>query len=153
MKHWILTIMALIVCIAASAQKADKTYTEAKALYDAKNYTAAFPLLKKAAEKGHKKAQYRLGRCYDKGHGVAEDNAAAFQWYKKSAAQDYAKAQYALGKCYLKGKAVAADQKQAKTWLKKAVKNVKGGDEVLAKIKKEADEGDETAKAILSLIK
>jgi len=94
-----------------------------------------------------------LGRCYDKGHGVAEDNAAAFQWYKKSAAQDYAKAQYALGKCYLKGKAVAADQKQAKTWLKKAVKNVKGGDEVLAKIKKEADEGDETAKAILSLIK
>ena len=82
----------------ASAQSSDKLYKEAKALYDAKNYATAVPKLKAAAEKGHKKAQYRLGRCYDKGHGVTENDALAFQWYMKSVKQDYAKAQYAVGK-------------------------------------------------------
>jgi hypothetical protein len=109
-------------------------------------------MLKTAAEKGHKKAQYRLGRCYDKGRGTAENNKLAFQWYSKSASQDYAKAQYALGKSYLKGKGVAADEKKASTWLRKSVKNPKGGDEILAKIRKGAAEGDEDDKAVLKLI-
>ncbi len=96
MKHLIAILIALAVGMTASAQSADKLYKEAKALYDAKNYTAAVPKLKAAAEKGHKKAQYRLGRCYDKGRGVAEDDSQALLWYQKSAKQDYAKAIYAL---------------------------------------------------------
>lgn len=181
-------VMALLVCVTIGAQSADKLYKEGKELYDAKKYTAAVPKLKAAAEKGHKKAQYRLGRCYDKGHGVAENEALAFQWYSKSAAQDYAKAQYAIGKCYkdgkgvekdrkkavdyfmkaakqdnadgqyalgksyLKGKGIAADEKKAKSWLTKAVNNPKDGAEVLAKIRKDAADGDEDAKRILKLI-
>lgn len=182
-------MVTLVVCMTVGAQSADKLYNEGKALYDAKNYAAAVPKLKAAAEKGHKKAQYRLGRCYDKGHGVEENDAQAFKWYSKSAAQDYAKAQYAVGKCYkdgkgvekdrkkavdwfskaakqdnadgqyalgksyMKGKGIAADEKKAKSWLKKAVTNPKGGDEVLAKIRKDAASGDEDAKKILTLIK
>lgn len=182
-------MLALVVCLAAGAQNADKLYKDGKALYDAKNYTAAVPKLKAAAEKGHKKAQYRLGRCYDKGHGVEENETQAFKWYSKSAAQEYAKAQYAVGKCYkdgkgvekdrkkavgyfakaakqdnadgqfalgksyLKGKGIAADEKKAKSWLKKAVTNPKGGEDILAKIRKDAANGDEDAKKILALIK
>ena len=190
MKRLYTTLLcALAVCMAVSAQSSDKLYKEAKALYDAKNYAAAVPKLKVAAEKGHKKAQYRLGRCYDKGHGMTENDALAFQWYMKSAKQDYAKAQYAVGKCYkdgkgvdkdrtkavswftkaaqqgnadaqyqlgksyMKGKGVAADQKKATSWLKKAVKNEKGGKDILAKIRKDAADGDEDAKAMLHLIK
>ncbi len=181
-------IIALMTCMAVCAQNADKLYKEGKALYDAKKYTAAVPKLKTAAEKGHEKAQYRLGRCYDKGHGVNTNEKLAFQWYYKSATQGYAKAQYQvgksykngegvtqdrqkavawftkaanngnadaqyhLGKAYMKGKGVTTDKKKAKSWLSKAVKNEKGGSQILTKIRKEAAEGDEDAKAILALL-
>lgn len=172
----------------SSAQSADKLYEEGKQLYDKENYTAAFPKLKAAAEKGHKKAQYRLGRCYDKGRGTTENDKLAFEWYEKSAKQGYAKAQYqvgdcykdgdgvakdrkkavewfkkaaaqenaeaefALGKAYLKGKGIAADKAQAKKWITRAVNNEKGGKEILEELRKEAADGDEDAKAILTLI-
>ena len=181
--------LALMLSIGASAQNAEALYKEGKALYDAKDYGKAVVKLKAAAEKGHKKAQYRLGLCYDKGKGVAENDETAVKWYTKSAAQDYAKAQYQLGKCYkdgegveknrqkavqlftkaakqenadaqyqlgkayLKGKGITADEGKARSWLKKAVKNQKDGDKILAKIQKDAAEGDEDAKRILTLIK
>ena len=147
-----MVFLALTMSITVGAQNIDKIYEEAKALYDAKNYKAALPKLKAAAEKGHKKAQYRLGRCYDKGHGVTEDNKVAFTWYQKSAAQNYAKGQYALGKCYLKGKGTTPDQGKAKLWLNKSVKNPKGGLKIKAKIKQEAKEGDKDAKNIKKLM-
>ena len=153
MKRFLLAAVAVVTCLVAGAQNADKLYKDGKKLYEAKNYTAAFPKLKAAAEKGHKKAQYRLGRCYAKGHGVAENDAVAVQWYTKAAAQNYAKAQYRLGKCYLKGNGVAADEKKAKMFLVKSVTNPKNGDEVLEKIRKSAADGDADAKAILKLIK
>ncbi len=188
MKKYLFIVMALVAALTATAQSAEKLYSEGKALYDAKDYAAALPKLKAAAEKGHRKAQYRLGRCYDKGNGTEENDKLAFEWYSKSAAQDYAKAQYQVGKCYkngegvdkdrkkavewfakaarqdnadaqlalgksyLKGKGIAADQKKAKSWLNKAVSNPKGGDEVLDELRKEAAEGDEDAKAILTIV-
>lgn len=122
MKKCFLTMVALVACVTVGAQSADKLYSEGKALLDAKKYTEAVPKLKAAAEKGHKKAQYRLGRCYDKGHGVTENDAQAFKWYSKSAAQEYAKAQYAVGKCYKDGRGVEKDRKKAVAWFSKAAK-------------------------------
>lgn len=105
MKQTILLCMLCLCCVLrATAQSADRLYEQGKALYDEKKYSEAIPKLLAAAEKGHKKAQYRLGRCYDKGYGVDEDEQIAFEWYTKSAAQGYAKAQYELGRCYYKGK-------------------------------------------------
>ena len=106
-------LLTVVVSLTALAQNADKLYEEGKKLYDAKNYTAAFPKLKAAAEKGHKKAQYRLGRCYEKGHGTSENEKLAFQWYEKSAKQGHAKAQFQLGQCYKDGEGVAKDRKKA----------------------------------------
>lgn len=120
MKKIISFLILLLACMTVSAQSADKLYDEGKKLYDAKNYTAAFPKLKAAAEKGHKKAQYRLGRCYDKGRGTAENEQLAFEWYEKSANQGYAKAQYQLGKCYKDGDGVQKDKKKAFELFKKA---------------------------------
>ncbi len=122
MKKFMMIIVSLLMAIAANAQSADKLYDEGKALYDKKDYAAAFPKLKAAAEKGHRKAQYRLGRCYDKGNGVEENNKLAFGWYQKSAAQDYAKAQYQLGKCYKNGEGVEKDRKKAVEWFAKAAR-------------------------------
>ena len=149
---------ALLFCVFAlfplymCAQNAKALYDEGKAYYDAKNYTAAFPKLKAAADKGHKKAQYRLGMCYKEGNGVDKDRKKAVALFQKSAKQGYAKAQYQLAKAYLKGKGVAADQTQAKSWLKKAVSDEKHGKEILDKIRKKAAEGDEDAKTMLALL-
>ncbi len=84
----------MLFSMTMSAQSADKLYEEGKKLYDAEQYDKAVPKLQAAADKGHKKAQYRLGRCYDKGYGVKEDNKKAFEFYQKSAKQEYAKAMY-----------------------------------------------------------
>lgn len=152
MRQLMMTLMGLILSIGAMAQSADALYKEGKALYDEKKYQQAFPKLKAAAEKGHKKAQYRVGLCYDKGKGVTENDPEAVKWYQKSANQDYAKAQYQLGKCYLNGEGIAKDEAKAKTWLKKAVRNKKDGDEIKDKIRKNAAEGKEDAKRMLTLI-
>ena len=113
MRRIVLMLLVMTVCMAASAQNAKTLYEQGKALYDAKDYAKAFPKLKAAAEKGNKKAQYRVGRCYEKGKGVAKDEAVAFQWYSKGAAQEHAKSEYAVGKCYKDGIGVKKDRKKA----------------------------------------
>lgn len=122
MRKIAMMMLALMLSIAAGAQSAEKLYKEGKALYDAKNYEQAVPKLKAAAEKGHMKAQYRLGLCYDKGRGVPEDDKQAFRWYQKSAAQNFAKAQYQLGKCYKDGEGVEKDKDKAFEYFTKAAK-------------------------------
>ena len=154
MKRILLSLAMLIMTIAAVAQSADKLYEEGKLLYDEKKYEQAFPLLKKAAEKGHKKAQYRIGRCYDKGHGTEEDNKAAFTWYEKAAKQEHAKSQYQLARYYLKGKGgIAVDKGKAAKLLKKAVKGGKSGKQIEEDLKADAAKGDEEAKQLLELLK
>lgn len=153
MKKIMTTMLLAILCLAAGAQNSDALYKEGKALYDAKKYQQAVPKLKAAADKGHKKAQYRLGKCYKEGYGVEKNRPKATELFMKSAKQGYAKAEYEVGKAYLKGKGgLTADEKKAKTWLKRAVAHEKKGPEILAKIRKKAAEGDEDAKKMLLLV-
>ena len=126
MKRLMTLLLMCLIGITASAQSAEKLYNDGKELYDAKRYEAAFPKLKAAAEKGHKKAQYRLGRCYDKGNGVEESNTLAFEWYLKSADQGYAKAQYQVGKSYKNGEGVDKDIDKAVEYFAKAAKQDNG---------------------------
>ena len=146
-------LLLWLVGLSVQAQSTEKLYDQAKAFYDAKNYAKAVPLFQDAAKKGHKKAQYRLGLCYDKGRGLKEDDKQAFAWYGKAAQQGNADGQYAVGKCYLKGRGVAANQVRAKSWVMKAIRNPSGGSEVYAKIKQEAAMGDADATKILQIIK
>ena len=145
-------MFALLVSMTAGAQNADDLYTEGKALYDAKDYAAALAKLKPAAQKGHKKAQYRVGRCYDKGHGVEENNGEALKWYQKSADQGYYKAEYQMARAYIKGKGVTPNEKKAKMWVKRAVGGKKHGAEMLQEIKDGAAKGDKTDKRLLELL-
>lgn len=121
-KRNLLTFIMILVSAVSMAQDAKALYKEAKELCDANEYVKAMTPLRKAAEMGHKKAQFKLGRCYDKGEGVPEDNIKAFQWYFKSAQQGYDKAQYQVGRCYKKGKGVAKDPQKAYEYFVKAAK-------------------------------
>lgn len=151
MKRLIYLCILLMCSISISAQSADKLYDEGKKLYDQEQYKEAVPKLQAAADKGHKKAQYRLGRCYDKGHGVKENDQKAFELYQKSAKQDYAKAMFQLGKCYMKGKGVTANQEEARKWIKRAISDEKHGDEILKDLRKAKADGEEATR-ILTLI-
>ena len=151
MKRLIYLCILLMCSISISAQSADKLYDEGKKLYDQEQYKEAVPKLQAAADKGHKKAQYRLGRCYDKGYGVKENDQKAFEFYQKAAKQDYAKAMFQLGKCYMKGKGVAANQEEARKWIKRAISDEKHGDEILKDLRKAKADGEEATR-ILTLI-
>jgi TPR repeat protein len=52
------------------------------------SYTFAVAWYRKAAVRGHSKAQYNLGRIYERGVlGVAKSNSLARMWYEKAAIQ------------------------------------------------------------------
>lgn len=148
-----LLILLLFICnIISYAQNATQLYETGKKLYDKEKYVDAFAKLESAAEQGHIKAQYRIGRMYAKGKGVKKDNKKAVYWYEKAAIQGHTKSQYYLGKCYMKGKGIKEDKNKAKEFILKAVNNKKNGKEILKELKKDAKEGDNDAKAILQLI-
>ena len=94
-----------------------------------------------------------MGKCYKNGEGVAKNMKKAIELFTKAANNGNGDAQLALGKCYLKGNGVPVDKAKARAWCKKAVKNDKDGKEIMQKLRKDANEGDADAKAILQLIK
>lgn len=62
-----------------------------------------------------------MGRCYEEGIGVKNNQHQAVYWYEESANQGYDKAQYKLGWCYENGYGVKKkDKKQAIEWYRKA---------------------------------
>ena len=63
------------------------------------DYQKAIEWYKKAALRGHAKAQYNLGILYNGGK-IIHDNKAAIECYEKAAKQGYAPAQCALGLIY-----------------------------------------------------
>ena len=120
MTRQILFVLMLLLSMVAKAQSADALYEEGKDLYDAKKYEQAFKKLLPAAQKGHKKAQYRVGRCYDKGHGVTEDNQKAYQWYLKASDQGNTDAMNSIGALYEYGHGVEQNYIKASEWYIKA---------------------------------
>ncbi len=148
-----LLMTMMCCCTAAVAQNADILYEKGKDYYDAEKYDKAFPLLMRAAEKGHKKAQYRVGCCYSKGYGVTENDEEAAKWYQKSVDQGYSKAEYKLAKCYVKGNGVPKDEAKALALLKKAIGGKKKGPEIKAKLDEEAAKGKGAATRLKQLLK
>ena len=81
----------------------------------------AFKWYKKAAEQGHREAQYCLARCYYVGVGT-DKRVKAFEWLKKAAENGHDKAQIQLGVCYQFGHGVRKNEKKAFEWYEKAAK-------------------------------
>jgi serine/threonine protein kinase len=70
-----------------------------------------------AAEKGNdNRAQYRLGRIYEEGIGVATDCSKALKWYRSAAEQGNIRALCRLGYMYENGRCVSRDLDQARKY-------------------------------------
>jgi len=51
------------------------------------DYQTTTRLYEAAAKQGYDFAQYKLGQCYETGHGVAADNTTALKWFRLAAEQ------------------------------------------------------------------
>ncbi|MHB1024383.1 MAG: CHAT domain-containing protein [Desulfobacteria bacterium] len=88
--------------------------------YNAKNYKAALPIFRKAADAGNAKAMTWLGYAYEQGHGVNQDYVEAVRWYRKAADAGYVVAMKNLGVVYSLGQGVKQDYAEAVRWYRKA---------------------------------
>jgi TPR repeat protein len=74
MKPSFIALMALFLSLPLVAADKDKPLPK------------DFKSLKALANKGDAKAQHNLGRMYEKGQGVTEDNVTAYAWHNIAAA-------------------------------------------------------------------
>jgi TPR repeat protein len=75
--------------------------------------------IREAAEQGDAEAQWELGRRYEHGTGVDQDQTEAVKWYRKAAEQGHVLAQFFLGICYHYGLGVEQDKTEAVKWYRK----------------------------------
>ena len=75
----------------------------------------------KAADQDYPPALHDLGKGYESGDGVEQDEARAFGLYRKAAEMGYTPAQHMLGVMYLEGRGTPADGQEAFKWLRKAL--------------------------------
>jgi len=84
--------------------------------------SAPVSALQQRAATGDAQAQFELGRAYEDGSGVPQDDAKAVEWFRKSAEQGNAQAENSLGVMYALGRGVPRDREEAVRWYKKAAK-------------------------------
>jgi TPR repeat protein len=72
-------------------------------LLDEKKFTAALPLLTRAARAGIPDAEYRVARCYLEGAGVPASRAEATRWLERASEHGFAEAQAMLAALYVRG--------------------------------------------------
>ena len=68
---------------------------------------------KALADQGNVKAQYDVGKLYERGRGVKKDIVKAAEFFQKSASAGYPSAQARLGILYFEGRGVEQDYKKA----------------------------------------
>ncbi|MDR2153437.1 MAG: sel1 repeat family protein [Burkholderiaceae bacterium] len=116
MKKLALTaVLALGLSAPALAQNAASS-----AAASTESVSAELSRIRAAAERGDVDAQNKLGVMFQKGLGVAKNDAQAVVWYRKAAEKGLAYAQFNLGSMYQEGKGVARNEKLAVAWFRRA---------------------------------
>jgi hypothetical protein len=95
-------------------------YRRAIALSKDRNYEAAYPLLRQAAEAGHVEAMEKLAYALHHGQGVPQDFGEAMRWYRRAADLGNAEAMGEVGFLYHNGLGVPMDFDVAMRWYRKA---------------------------------
>jgi uncharacterized protein len=88
--------------------------------YTASDFAGAFEWCRRAADGELAWAQYNLGLMYQKGEGVARNEAEAAHWYRLAAAQGFAEAQQRLADLYYLGRGIPRSYTQAALWYRRA---------------------------------
>ena len=125
-----LIAVGLVLCLFSLQISADKpappsadNFQSGVFAFDAGQYAKARESWLPLAENGDVRAQYAVGRLYEKGKGVERDFAQAFIWYRKAAEKNHPDSQYRLAVGYATGLGVKKDESAALSWLRKAANN------------------------------
>ena len=78
-----------------------------------------FAVFQTGADRGDAISMANLGKLYQYGQGVAQDDVKARDWYEKAAANGYANAMFSLGGLYESGAGGAQDYAKAREWYEK----------------------------------
>ena len=65
-----------------------KSYEAGMRAYAEQDYPAAVESFMFAADRGHTKARFQLGKCYYEGAGVEKDDAKAVEWLRRASYGD-----------------------------------------------------------------
>ena len=76
----------------------------------------AFAAMRRAAELGHKQAEFNVAAMLDSGRGAPRDVAQASIWYARAAAAGDGRAAFNLGQLYESGEGVPANIDLARAW-------------------------------------
>ena len=88
--------------------------------YSEGDLDGAFAWCQRAADGDLAWAQYNLGLMYQKGEGVARNEAEAAHWYGLAASQGFGDAQLRLGDLYYLGQGVPRSYTKAAHWYRRA---------------------------------
>jgi uncharacterized protein len=109
-------LLGLLLAGAADAQEVGAGIDA----YNRGDFTAAYRLLRAAADAGDSDAQVNLGYLYARGHGVAQDHQEAMRLYLLSAKQGNAEGMNAIGFKHWFGSGVPIDLPRAVHWFCRA---------------------------------
>jgi len=121
MKSFLLALF-IFLTLYSSAQNADEINKKSVAFLDQKDVKSAFPFIKKAAELGHKEAQYNYGYFYQQGIEVEKNDSIANYWLLKSAEQGFVNAQFKMAYSYAVGRGTEKSPEKAFYWAKECAK-------------------------------
>lgn len=88
--------------------------------FDAGQYDRARELWLPLAENGDIRAQYAIGRLFEKGHGVDRNLETAINWYRKAAEHGHPDSEYRISVGYAYGLGLQRDETEALIWLRRA---------------------------------
>ena len=111
----LLSVLAVGLMLAGPLAAQD--FTKGLAAYEAGDYAGALQEWLPLIEQGDHRAQTLLGKMYEHGKGVLQDDAEAVKWYRRAAEQGNAVAQKYLGVMYAGGKGVLQVDVLAHMWL------------------------------------
>ena len=109
--------VAIMLILNACASVAAGQLEDAASAYTKGDYATALRLSRPLAAQGDVRAEVLLGAMYDRGRGVAQDDAEAAKWYRLAADQGLDVAQLELGVMYNIGQGVPKDYVLAYMWL------------------------------------
>ncbi len=101
-------------------------------------------------KKGDAEAQFKLGKTFEEGQGVAKDLKQAAEWYQRAANQSHGWAQFRLGLMYAHGEGVPQNVQKASVLLQECASN--GPQYETARQALMAVKGDAQAQCRLGLI-
>jgi TPR repeat protein len=108
-----LLLAALLWSAPTLAASADPRLDRAAALWQAGDWAAARPLLRRLALEGDPAAETLLGVMAARGLGQARNPAVAAAWYLRAARRGYRPAEQALAEAFRRGEGVPRDPARA----------------------------------------